>query len=1281
MGNAFAGCQHPKTRAVASVMRIASFRAPREQAPSVDSPTSAVMRCFACCYSALLLVPLLASGQTLSVHDDVQSYVTLSNTTVTLTGRAELRVTGTGDPLPGCVIHLNSPDAWLLLSGVAPSQVASSMLGRVRVNGANAVREANVRVAQYAQGAVVIPHAPDFAPLEVFDGRYFTGASKKLTSYTAYDNALLGPMAAAVGSFKLKRGYQATFASAENGTGTSRNYVAQDGDLDISRLPASLENAIRFVRVFPWRWVSKKGIAGNLEQYLDVDWLYNWNLDRNSPLDWEYVPIRQNRWWPGLGQDWKTRGATHLLGYNEPDRPEQANMTVAEALSSWPDLLGTGLRVGAPAVSDGGRSGWLYPFIQQADAAGLRVDFVPVHYYWCFNPADPQGAANQMYNFLKATYDQVKRPIWITEWNNGANWTGCADPSYAQQAACIAAMIERLDNTPWVERYAPFNWVEDVRRLCWDDNWPTDAGFIYRDNTAPLSYRQEHRDSGAGRTTRYRFDGDTHDDGGNGQDAILIGTPTFTTGRFGQALVLDGEHDYLQLPANVGNSTDFSFAAWVYWNGGGEWQRIFDLGDIENWKYLFLSPDVDGGGMRFTITDGGWNSEQRINTTALSIGVWAHVAVTLSGNTGKLFVNGILVASNTAMTINPDSLGVKYNYLGHSRFSADPNFNGRLDDVRFLTSALSDAQVAALAAGTPPTFAAPILSAPEAIAFQPYRASLAGQATGGVGGLTFAKMEGPSWLTVGANGTLSGTPGAPGATPDQFVVRVTDEVGGAQLVPLSITVTNIPALPVTISATILNSARDAEEAANGTVTLNSTDLELVEDPGTSSGAQTVGLRFDLAVPQGAIVTQAHLQFTADEAQTEPTLLTLATEAADDSATFTTNAHNLSARTRSSLVVPWQPLAWTAGEAGTAQRTPNLAGLVQEVVSRPGWQAGNTLAFLISGTGHRTADSYDKSGGVPAVLTVTFLTPTLRFTTAVTLSSGTNDAEQAASSAVNLTSTDLELVNDAGTGAGDQIVGLRFDNLALPPGAYIASAGIQFTADEIQSEATVINIRAHAADFAPGFTATANNLGARPLTAATVSWPPAAWTTVDERGALQRTPDLSPLVQEIVTRPGWTNGSALAFLITGTGHRTADAADKSGGQPATFTVNYYREVPLGTYPRWAAGRVDGTAPTDNPDGDGYANLMEYALGLDPTMPDRGAIHLNVDATTLYCTYPRPAAVTDLIYQVEWAATLGSTWSSSGVTQQVVSDDGVTRVIRASLPKGATGQRFVRVKVTR
>jgi hypothetical protein len=79
----------------------------------------------------------------------------------------------------------------------------------------------------------------------------------------------------------------------------------------------------------------------------------------------------------------------------------------------------------------------------------------------------------------------VKRPLWVTEFNNGANWTTDPDPTSAQQAATVAAMIQMLDNTPFVERYSIYNWVEDVRRVVWDDNSPTQAGQAYRDKSSP----------------------------------------------------------------------------------------------------------------------------------------------------------------------------------------------------------------------------------------------------------------------------------------------------------------------------------------------------------------------------------------------------------------------------------------------------------------------------------------------------------------------------------------------------------------------------------------------------------------------------------------------------------------------------------------------------------------------------------------------------------------------------------------------------------------------------
>ncbi|MGC9035916.1 MAG: hypothetical protein ACP5K7_08790, partial [Verrucomicrobiia bacterium] len=135
------------------------------------------------CLSFLLFIPLLAFSQNFEVENDIISISGLTNTTISIKGRSELRITGIGDPIPGCVINLETDDSWLIFTEVKPSDLVSTLLSRLRIRGLNAILNNNVRVAQYAQGSAVIPHSSDFAPLEVFNGRFFTGNSVRLKCY------------------------------------------------------------------------------------------------------------------------------------------------------------------------------------------------------------------------------------------------------------------------------------------------------------------------------------------------------------------------------------------------------------------------------------------------------------------------------------------------------------------------------------------------------------------------------------------------------------------------------------------------------------------------------------------------------------------------------------------------------------------------------------------------------------------------------------------------------------------------------------------------------------------------------------------------------------------------------------------------------------------------------------------------------------------------------------------------------------------------------------------
>jgi uncharacterized protein YjiK len=156
---------------------------------------------------------------------------------------------------------------------------------------------------------------------------------------------------------------------------------------------------------------------------------------------------------------------------------------------------------------------------------------------------------------------------------------------------------------------------------------------------------------------------------------------------------------------------------------------------------------------------------------------------------------------------------------------------------------------------------------------------------------------------------------------------------------------------------------DAEEKSNGSITLTSTDLEMTFD----TSEQIVGMRFNgLDIPQGATIESAYIQFQVDEATSGTTSLTIQGESRDYAATFTTATGNISARPRTAAMVSWLPEPWLAvGEARFDQRTPDIASVIQEIVDRPGWTTGNSLAIIVTGSGERVAESYNgTSAGAP-----------------------------------------------------------------------------------------------------------------------------------------------------------------------------------------------------------------------------------------------------------------------------------------------------------------------------
>lgn len=159
---------------------------------------------------------------------------------------------------------------------------------------------------------------------------------------------------------------------------------------------------------------------------------------------------------------------------------------------------------------------------------------------------------------------------------------------------------------------------------------------------------------------------------------------------------------------------------------------------------------------------------------------------------------------------------------------------------------------------------------------------------------------------------------------------------------------------------------DAEEDEKGNVNLSSSDLELIRD----SGQQLVGLRFNkLPLSRDSVIRNAYIQFTCDEPSEENSTLIIAAEDTGHAERFSGDQHDLSSRTLTSVEIDWRPEAWPKkGGSENIHRTPNLTPLIEEVLRRNDWKPGNSMAFLVSGTGKRTAAAWQNGKtGVPKLV--------------------------------------------------------------------------------------------------------------------------------------------------------------------------------------------------------------------------------------------------------------------------------------------------------------------------
>lgn len=434
----------------------------------------------------------------------VRYMVALTNQNLTLDEPIDFHILNESAPLSNTVIDLAHEKAWVIFDNTLPSEVVSKYLRSFRVNGQEALIDRNIRVGIYLNGAVVMPYSTSIKPFTGYDGEAYAGNAVSV-GLGAND---LGSNSNRFRSFILKRGYMATLASGTKGSGYSRVYVADHTDLLIPVLPDALNRRISSVNVKKWNYVSKKGWCSTTSssaiatecRKVRATWYYTWSADRSSTYDTEYIPIRQHLYWPSMTQINGQTASTQVLSFNEPEHAEQHTSdqcSCGGVISEWtactktPEFQESGMRIGSPAPTD---AGWLYNYIGHCNDMSYRCDFVVMHCYWGTNEA-PNAAS--WYNQLKTIYQKTKRPIWITEWNNGASWTSESWPSgysdkLEKNRKAIKEILNVLDTCSFVERYAIYNWDSYYRAMInTDDGSLLPAGVVYRDNKSTFAYNAD----------------------------------------------------------------------------------------------------------------------------------------------------------------------------------------------------------------------------------------------------------------------------------------------------------------------------------------------------------------------------------------------------------------------------------------------------------------------------------------------------------------------------------------------------------------------------------------------------------------------------------------------------------------------------------------------------------------------------------------------------------------------------------------------------------------------
>lgn len=165
---------------------------------------------------------------------------------------------------------------------------------------------------------------------------------------------------------------------------------------------------------------------------------------------------------------------------------------------------------------------------------------------------------------------------------------------------------------------------------------------------------------------------------GRGNNGTLTNGPTWITSQGKYALMLDGTDDRVAAPA-LATSSNMTLSIWHYLTSTSDEMLLNATPTNSMWNLFYI-------GSALTLR-GGTVSPQLAYTPSGILSRWTHVAATLSGTTGTLFIDGSQVASGSIAAVGASPTGTDIG--AYSDFGSGYFATGNLDDARIYTRTLN----------------------------------------------------------------------------------------------------------------------------------------------------------------------------------------------------------------------------------------------------------------------------------------------------------------------------------------------------------------------------------------------------------------------------------------------------------------------------------------------------------------------------------------------------------------------------------------------------------------